>query len=464
VIEAGRSAAVVLAAGSSSRFGHPKALASLWGRPLLQHVLDTVATVGFAEVVVVLGRDATEIEKALSWRSERRVRNPNPEAGLSGSLRIGLQGLGSASEAAMIFLGDQPAVRGDVVRRLLESLAWPIRPIAAPVYERGGGPNPVLIHRAAWPLALEAEADRGLGPILRQRPDLVAEVAVPGSNPDVDTPEDLAAVELGPPVDERVRALIPLASLANMRDVGGYATSHGHRVRPGLLYRSGALDRLTDPDSAELVRLGIRTVYDLRTRDERAEYPDRVPPGARHVALDVLDGTEGPNPAKVMAVMRDLELARKLYGNGRGAQMFFGQYRGFVDKESSRQAFGAMFRDLADEHSRPALMHCHGGKDRTGWAAAALLLLLGVPEDAVMADFMASNTYLGRSYRGFLDEFARQGGDPELLAQFTWVRPGFLEASLEQLHQAYGTIDRYFAEGLRVGSAGVQALRLAFVE
>jgi molybdenum cofactor cytidylyltransferase len=197
VIEAGRTAAVVLAAGSSSRFGSPKALASLSGRPLLQHVLDTIATLAFAEVVVVLGRDAGEIQAALSWRAERLVRNPNPEAGLSGSLRIGLRNLSGASEAAMVFLGDQPAVRADVARQLLDSLDWPARPIAVPAYEGGGGPNPLLIHRTGWPLALQAEGDRGLGPILRRQTELVTEVAVSGSNPDVDTPEDLAGLELG---------------------------------------------------------------------------------------------------------------------------------------------------------------------------------------------------------------------------------------------------------------------------
>ncbi len=194
-MEAGRAAAVVLAAGASSRFGRPKALARLWGRPLLQHVLDSVAQVGVAEVVVVLGRDAETIEAALGWRSERRVRNPNPGAGLSSSLRVGLDSVGPAQEAALILLGDQPLVRVDVIGRLLAGLASPARPIVVPRYREGGGPNPLLIHRAAWPLAGEAQSDRGLGSVLRNHSDLVVEVAVEGSNPDIDTPDELASME-----------------------------------------------------------------------------------------------------------------------------------------------------------------------------------------------------------------------------------------------------------------------------
>jgi molybdenum cofactor cytidylyltransferase len=192
-----RAAAIVLAAGTSSRFGRPKLLASLWGRPLLQHVLDVVAAVELSEVVVVLGHDAEEIERGVRWRSERRVRNPDPEAGLSGSLRIGLENVDQSSEAALILLGDQPLVRADVLERLLAGFASEARPITVPRYRGGGGPNPLLLHRTAWPLARDAKADRGLGPIVRDHPDLVTVVDVSGSNPDVDTPEDLAALEAG---------------------------------------------------------------------------------------------------------------------------------------------------------------------------------------------------------------------------------------------------------------------------
>jgi len=198
MIEARRTAAIVLAAGASSRFGSTKALAPLWGRPLLQHVLDVVAVPGFAEIVVVLGHDADEIERRLAWRSERRVRNPDPDAGLSSSLRVGLESLGPASQAALVLLGDQPLVRAEVVERLLAGFVSAALPIVVPRYRDGGGPNPLLIHRLAWPLASEALADRGLGPVVRDHPDLVVQIDIEGANPDVDTPEELAALEASP--------------------------------------------------------------------------------------------------------------------------------------------------------------------------------------------------------------------------------------------------------------------------
>ena len=162
---------------------------------MLQHVLDVAAVPGFAEVVVVLGHHADEIERQLRWRSERRVRNPDPDAGLSSSLKVGIECLGPATEAALILLGDQPLVRADVLERLLRGFVSAAQPIVVPRYADGGGANPLLIHRVAWPLASEARADRGLGPIVREHPGLVVQVDVAGSNPDVDTPKDLAALE-----------------------------------------------------------------------------------------------------------------------------------------------------------------------------------------------------------------------------------------------------------------------------
>lgn len=195
MIAAGSVSAVVLAAGGSSRFGGPKTLAPLASRPVLQHVLDVASRIDFREVVVVLGRDADEIERLLAWRKERRVRNPNPEAGLSSSLRIGLESVDPASEAALLLLGDQPLVREGVITQLLAGLQTAARPIVVPRYRDGGGANPLLIHRVAWPLAIEAKGDRGLGPVLRRHSNLVVEIEMAGSNPDVDTPEDLGRLE-----------------------------------------------------------------------------------------------------------------------------------------------------------------------------------------------------------------------------------------------------------------------------
>lgn len=185
----------MLAAGGATRFGSPKAIAVLDGRPLLEHVLDVAAAARLEPVVVVLGEAAHQIEAVVAWREERRVRNPDPARGLSSSLRIGIEAVAAlqpAVDAVVILLGDQPRVRSDVVAALLARRPHTDRQIVAPRYARDGGSNPIVVDRSAFDLAADSVGDRGLGPLIASRPDLVELVEIAGSNPDVDTPADLA--------------------------------------------------------------------------------------------------------------------------------------------------------------------------------------------------------------------------------------------------------------------------------
>lgn len=189
---AGTTAGLVLAAGAGSRFGGGKLLAPLAGRPILQHVLDRLAAVGVEPVIVVLGRDAPDIERGIAWRAERRVLNPDPQRGLASSLQVGMAAVPPAAEEILIVLGDQPLVAVETIRAMLDAPRDATRPVVVPRYADDRGRNPVLLRRAAFELADEASGDRGLGPVLAAHPDLVHEVPVTGDNPDVDTPADLA--------------------------------------------------------------------------------------------------------------------------------------------------------------------------------------------------------------------------------------------------------------------------------
>jgi CTP:molybdopterin cytidylyltransferase MocA len=96
-------------------------------------------------------------------------------------------------------LGDQPALRAEVVGAVLAVAAGSDRPIVRARYAEDDAPNPVLVRRAAWALASGLEGDRGLGPLLAHRAELVAEALVTGHNPDVDTPADLERLVTGRP-------------------------------------------------------------------------------------------------------------------------------------------------------------------------------------------------------------------------------------------------------------------------
>ena len=200
-----RVGAVVLAAGSASRFGGNKLSSDLAGRPVLRHVLDAAVTAGLDPIVVVGPPD--DRLAAVDLARSRVVVNPNPSEGLSSSVRLGLRALDADAtepplDAAVILPGDQPRIRPAVIVALIEAAAAaPDSPFVVARHRADRAPNPVLARHAVWRLADELAGDRGFGPLLAAHPELVAWLDVDGANPDVDTRADLdrlADTEPGP--------------------------------------------------------------------------------------------------------------------------------------------------------------------------------------------------------------------------------------------------------------------------
>ncbi|MEV6103602.1 tyrosine-protein phosphatase [Streptomyces sp. NPDC051940] len=235
--------------------------------------------------------------------------------------------------------------------------------------------------------------------------------------------------------------LIRLDGTVNFRDVGGYRTTDGRWVRMGAVYRSDALDRLTDGDLAELRRLGISADYDFRTTSERAAAPDRVPEGARYVVADVLGGgsfTMPTTPAESERMMVEGE-------------------RAMVTSDTAKAAYGTVFADLSDGDAAGVLYHCTAGKDRTGWASAALLTALGVPRETVMADYLASNDYRAEANAAALA--ALQPAQAAVYKPLLDVRPEYLNAGFAQIRQTYGSFTAYEKQALGLDAAEVGRLK-----
>jgi protein-tyrosine phosphatase len=257
---------------------------------------------------------------------------------------------------------------------------------------------------------------------------------------------------------------IALTAVPNLRDLGGWPTRDGGRVRAGLVYRSTALDKLAGPDMAAFAALGIRTVYDLRTEAERAAQPDQLPPGTAHVVVDVLKGSADAAPAQLFKVLSNPKAAEDMLGGGKGPALFESGYREIVSLPSARAGYHRLFSDLALEQHRPALFHCTTGKDRTGWAAAALLTLLGVPDELVMKEYLLTNAQLLPTEQPLIDRFRAQGGDPAVIGPLLGVAAEYLEAARDEMRSVFGTIEEYFGEGLTIDEGIQKALRAALVE
>ena len=191
-------AAIVLAAGASTRMGRQKlTLPMPDGRPLVRLAVEQVLAAGLDETVVVLGGDAEAVSAALAGLPVRTVANPRYAEGQSTSLRAGLDALRPGTEAVVIALGDQPLPDPGVVRRLVAAFRETGRPIVVPVYRDGRG-NPVLFGSALFDELRAVTGDQGGRGVIAGDPDRVAEVPVDAPMPtDIDTPQDYEAARRG---------------------------------------------------------------------------------------------------------------------------------------------------------------------------------------------------------------------------------------------------------------------------
>jgi len=250
-----------------------------------------------------------------------------------------------------------------------------------------------------------------------------------------------------------------IKSVPNLRDLGGYKTRDGRTVKRGLVYRCNQLYHVSPEDMQKIARLGLKNSFDLRTFEERQPKPDEVPPEVSVVWLDVLAGAPGAGPAQNERLMQNPKEANKVFGGGKADEGFKASYRQFVSLPSARHEFRKLFLMLGDENELPAAFHCTTGKDRTGWAAAALLTLLGVPKEKVMEDYLRSNAYVIPMYQEVVDKFVEAGGEREIPMTLLGVKQSFLEAAFDEMEKEYGTIEKYFSEGLGIDAARQKVIR-----
>jgi protein-tyrosine phosphatase len=239
--------------------------------------------------------------------------------------------------------------------------------------------------------------------------------------------------------------LIRFEGASNFRDLGGYPSALGGEVRRGMVYRAGRLDRLTASDLEDFAVLGIRTVFDLRREDERAQWPDPMP--NLHLCL----------MSKVQA-KRPLPHAELLVEHDHGVQFMRELYSGLLAHAAAEM--GTLFTTLAAPDAMPAVFHCAVGKDRTGLVAALLLTWLGVDRETVLDDFELSDEHVGQAQR---DELVRRMADrgigPEAAAGILGASRESMADALDELDTRYGGIERYLREHCAVDHEVLLTLR-----
>lgn len=268
------------------------------------------------------------------------------------------------------------------------------------------------------------------------------------------------------------RRHIPLEGGSNLRDVGGYETGDGRKVRWGRIYRSGAMPKLTEADWRWMSEQGVRTVCDLRADQERTLAPTnwRGPDHTRHIGA--------PYPAELIFVPPASEPAPTAPPTRALNEMHQNHYPVFPKLLAApyREMFAAL---VADE--TPLIVHCSAGQDRTGLAIGLVLTALGVPRPLIFEDYLLSTQHrrleneldrtgladlahqnvVARYYTEALARYGEAVLTPRRLIDNDG-RPLLLTA-MTSIEQAWGSLEAYMDQELGVGEGETARLRALYL-
>ncbi|HEI8867966.1 tyrosine-protein phosphatase [Serratia sp. AKBS12] len=251
-------------------------------------------------------------------------------------------------------------------------------------------------------------------------------------------------------------SLAPLDGGINFRDLGGNSVAEGRRIKRGLLFRSGSLERLTENDCTFLAGVPVRSVLDYRDADEVQAKPDVLWSGAdyHHFPANPLSSEVNANLAKLTS--------ETLAGF---------DARAFMLELYRRLPFGnAAYRQLANLLVQPdagaIVQHCAVGKDRTGIGSALVLFALGADRATVVEDYLLTETTLASFREQMLDQLSIRLNDAAL-AQFAYVlsaREEFLMTALGSIDAQYGSTDRWLETEYGLGASQRETLRAHYLE
>ncbi len=253
---------------------------------------------------------------------------------------------------------------------------------------------------------------------------------------------------------------IPMEGAPNFRDVGGYQTVDGKHVKHGVLFRSNDLAELTRDDLETFEGLGIKSVYDLRHDYERDRKPSRLPEDDDLQVIEI--------PVYYAPLDRRVSREKILSGDveeGHFHEVMVDANRAFA--VDYNEQWSNLLRALTVEGSRPSLIHCADGKDRTGFAVAITLEAVGVPRETIYEDYLLSKDLLEHrteyySFLAWVGSFFRVSQSE--VRPLLEVRREYLEAAYAEIEERYGSFDNYLREALLIDDELRAELRAALTE
>jgi protein-tyrosine phosphatase len=242
-----------------------------------------------------------------------------------------------------------------------------------------------------------------------------------------------------------------LTGARNFRAVKSYQAADGRVLRPNIIYRSGELSRLTEMDLGIIEKLNIKLICDLRSAREQAEYVSRWPAASAHVKLDFPDRDESDaGPHKIFE-----QIARHP-GELGGLKVMDTLYR--RKPRAFAKGVSLLFETILQGDALPLLIHCHAGKDRTGFLTAMLLTAIGISKADVIDDYETTQIYfpVEQETRAIAAWAKRSFGhdiDQEAARPLVDARRDYIEAAFEEIATSWGGAEAYLRNAVGLTEA-----------
>lgn len=240
---------------------------------------------------------------------------------------------------------------------------------------------------------------------------------------------------------------IKLQGAVNFRDIGGYQTKQGKKVKMGLLYRSAALNTLTEADVNKIAALNIKYDFDFRGPFEVKTAPDKIP--ATTIRISLPAGSENVGDSNYM----------KNLGKYMKSDSFLISFYTILTPFKDR--YTPLFDSLiANKSANPILFHCTAGKDRTGIAAALILYALGVDEQTIFDDYEATNYYRRNENAKAIAQMTKYYGlDEKTATNMMGAKREYIQSTFTTIQSQYGTIDHYLEKVMGLSPKKINQLR-----
>jgi len=244
--------------------------------------------------------------------------------------------------------------------------------------------------------------------------------------------------------------------LLNFRDLGGIKTTDGRSVKPNRLLRAAQPVELSEEDVAKLKLHNIKTIVDLRTIYEVNTDPISEIAGVTYVHIDIMgtDSAQAADPNHWMELFSS---------NPSGIETkFIDTYKAFATSPSAKRGYCEFLRICANLTEGALLFHCAAGKDRTGVAAALILKILGVADEAIYDDYLETLKFQNEIGSKILEAAKKRGltnDQLEAMNVLFGVKTSYLKAALKAATDEYASFQNYVSEGLGITEREIARLK-----